>query len=470
MIADFLGLVGPLTSIATGSLLDGKAGFNKAAPGGAASLAGAAYDFGTGKVLQAQDDAIGLTSAKKAHTAFMAEFQKKIAKTLCFADAEMHLVGAETQAKRIERAKLDLSSAILKLRNNQQILARLITEAYVRIKGEEARDRASLWNNVWEDLYEGNKSKYAGAVSAYRDNMRRAQRMVYLVVRAVEYEWQVTSKHRADVLKATTPKQLQTVLDAIKSDVGTGGIGGQSPEDRHVELSLKAQLFQLADRKDWPKGQHTMSDTERFQTLLTSPRYAHYDDAGAYAGQLIPFSVAPLGVLGLGKPGSVPVLTGSQCGERVWSVNLTLHGKDLLTDGASYTSVQVLKKNTFYSQWCAKPAAGSPPLQVSSVRPSRNLFKDPVLGGKVGSSNTKETEYVRALVDAYLNVSRSDFEKESYKEGASEELAARALYGGYALFFPKERLSIEGSSGLRLNRIEDIWLRFDYVSAAKGWK
>ena len=30
-------------------------------------------------------------------------------------------------------------------------------------------------------------------------------------------------------------------------------------------------------------------------------------------------------------------------------------------------------------------------------------------------------------------------------------------------------MSMNGSSGLALRNIDDIWLRFDYVSAAKQW-
>lgn len=457
-------MVGAIASGGLGSFVMGKLSADSIT-----SMGGSIFDFASGKILALQEQQLGIAQLQKAQEWFVAEFQQQITNTLCFNDAEMHLVGADTQLKRIERAKLDLSRALLKFQNNQKVLDRLIVEGRRRVQNEKARDRASLWNNIWEDLYEGNKAEHAGKVSAHRTNMRRAQRMLYLVVRAVEYEWQVSSKYGPEVLKATTPAQLETVLTAIRADIGTGGIGGQPPEDRHVELSLKKQLLQLAGREGWPVGQHTLSDTRRFQALLTSPRYAHYDKSGAYDGQLIPFSIAPLGVLSLGDAGSIPILAGSQCGERIWSVNMTLHGENLMTDGATYTSVQLLKKNTFYSQWCSDPGSGAP-LQMSSVRPSLNLFNDPVEGGSVGTSNTNESEYARALVDAYFNVSRADFEKESYSEGSSEELAARALYGGYALFFPKERLSIDGSSGLRLNRIEDILLRFDYVSAAKAWK
>ena len=68
----------------------------------------------------------------------------------------------------------------------------------------------------------------------------------------------------------------------------------------------------------------------------------------------------------------------------------------------------------------------------------------------------------------YLNVSRAEFEKEDYSQGATTELAGRGLYGDYALFIPAGALSVDGSEGLRLDKIEDILLRLDYVSVAKN--
>ncbi|MFH1809730.1 MAG: hypothetical protein ABIJ09_13365 [Pseudomonadota bacterium] len=427
------------------------------------------FDFVSGKTLESMSNAMGLGEVQQLHADFLAEHQREIANTLCFNDAEMHLVSADTQTKRLERAKIDLAQAVLKLRNGQQELRRLIIEGRNRSKAEAGRARASLFNDIWSDLWAGDRATFEGKVEDYREAMRIAQRIMYLTVRAVEYEWQVTRQDRADVLAATTPDDLAAVLLQLKTDVGTGNIGGQSPENLHVVLRLRDHLLQLEDRSEWPAGQHTMSDVQRFQALLTSERFAEYGDDGSYAGQRIPFSLAPLGIIELGDPGSIPVLTGSDCAERLWSVNASILGDEISSGESTYTRIDLRHSNTFYSQWCHRPAADEPPFLSASTRPSRNLFKDPIWGGGYGSNNNDESEYVRARIQAYFNVATGEMEQESYSQGSSEELACRALYGEYALFFPAEYLDINGSGGLRLHNVEDILLRFDYVSAAKHY-
>lgn len=462
-------VAGTVANLVTCGLLKDAGSAKKVAETTSSSLVSGTVDFIGGTALNVIDnELLGLGDAQDAHAAFVSDFSKEITRTLCFADAEMHLVGADTQLKRVQRSKIDLTQAIVKMQNAKRTVARLMTEAHRRVKHTQGRERASLFNNIWNDLWEGKKEDHRGAVVDHAKNMRLAQRMLYLAVRAVEYEWQVTSTFRAQVLAATTPAQLKTVLDAIKTEIATGNIGGQSPEDRHAELSLRDQLMQLADRTEWPDGYHKMTPTERFRMMLTDRRYAHFSAQGEYLGQLVPFTIAPLGVLGLGEAGAIPLLTGAECAEKLWSVNMTLHGEKLVDGDQGYVSIQLLQKNTFYSQWCSTPTAGQSELQMSSVRPSRNLFKDPVLGGTFGSSNTDDSEYLRALVDAYFNVSREELEKD-YTLGASNELASRGLYGEYAIFFPKEQLAVDGKKGLHLERIDDILLRIDYVSAAKAW-
>jgi hypothetical protein len=208
------------------------------------------------------------------------------------------------------------------------------------------------------------------------------------------------------------------------------------------------------------------------RAILTSSRFAHYDKNGNYQGQLIPFSIAPLGVIGLGEaPGTIKLLTGSECAERIWYVTLSLQGENLTDYNSTYTGIELLHKNSFYSQWCLEPAEGQGDVQSASVRPARNLFKDPVWGsGNYGTTSTADSEYVVAPVDAYHNISWEEFQSPEFHDGHSEALACRGLYGEYAVFFPAEILSIDGSQGLLLNHVDDIWLRFDYVSAAKRWE
>jgi hypothetical protein len=76
--------------------------------------------------------------------------------------------------------------------------------------------------------------------------------------------------------------------------------------------------------------------------------------------------------------------------------------------------------------------------------------------------------FTEARISACFNVTQAEPEDEAYFNGDSQELAARDLFGDDALFFPAETLSVSGSTGLRLDRIDDILLRLDYVSVARG--
>jgi hypothetical protein len=250
------------------------------------------------------------------------------------------------------------------------------------------------------------------------------------------------------------------------------------PTDLKVVLSLRDHLLRLADRskhRDDVKGQLPLDPGERFRLLLRAPRFATFDAEGKYLGQRIPFALAPLGQLGQDGM-NIPVLAGSDCAERLWSVNASVLGPDGMYRGAhqTFTRLELHKANTFYSQWCTPAGVDDPRFQAASVRPSHNLFRDPGIGAEVGEEfgvDCAAESFSRARVEAYFNVSRADFEDDAYANGETSELAARGLYGDYALFLPAEVLSLpEGSgwsTGLVLNQVDDILLRLDYVSVAK---
>ncbi len=432
------------------------------------------YTLAKGKFLEYNDSVAGVGVLKGAHQKFMADFGSYIDDVKCYHDAEMHLIGAETQALRVEKAKLDLGAAMLGIRNAQAEADRLIREGRHRLEATEAADRSSLVSDLWQDLWTQTNADHKGKVEAYRQKMRVAHRMTWLLLRAVEYELQLTDAQRlalrSSVLRAKNPSELAAVADHLELLIAAGNIAGQPAENRHVEFSLKAHLLQLADRSDLKDGLHTMTPGERFQALLTSPRHAVHDKTtGAYRGQMIPFMIAPMGTLGLGQPGSISLLAGSECAERNWSVSVSLQGAGLDALPSAYTQVGVMQKNTFYSQKCVAAAGEELPIVSASVRPARNLFVDPVWGGNYGSAAPADSEYVVALVDAYHNVEWTEFQSPGYGAGGNETLACRGLYGEYGLFISAEKFDIGDASGLRLEDLEDIWIRLDYVSVAKQW-
>jgi hypothetical protein len=306
-------------------------------------------------------------------------------------------------------------------------------------------------------------------LDTFLDDMRMARRVMFLSVRAVEYETQQSMDLEGTVLAASHPKQLKAALDDLWTSTATRGVGGNRPTDLKVVLSLRDQLLQLSDKRGIPTSEQNLSEIDRFRLLLRSPQYAAYDTNGNYTGQRIPFEIAPLSAIGLGQAQGVPVLSSTDCAERLWSVNASILGGAEMYQGSAptFTRIELLKQNTFYSQWCATNK--DTPFQSASVRPSRNLFREPDLTSSLGSSTQstgEASQYTSARIEAYFNVTRDSFEADDYANGETSELAARGLYGKYALFIPAEVLSMKGGAGLVLNKIDDVLLRLDYVSVA----
>jgi hypothetical protein len=340
-------------------------------------------------------------------------------------------------------------------------------EGHVALVRAESRRVPPLATDFWLNEH----------VESYRDHLRQARRVVYLALLGAEYEFQFTSGSRDDVLAARTPDELASVLDDLRAVTATGTVGGGSPSDMFTVVSLRDALLQMFDRTEMPPGWHSMNQSQRFRVLLASDVYASYDEDGSYLGQEIPFSLSPLGTLGLGDSQGIPLLSGTRCAERLWSVNASLlsHTPHIFEGSdTTFTNIQLRQRNTFYSQWCNPP--GDDPLQVASTRPSRNLFLDPLsyedsMGeGRMtvdSSASDDVNAYTTAEIQAYFNVERAELESEDYSAGDSQELAGRGLFGDYALFFPASILSIDGGNGLRLDNVSDVLLRFEYVSVAQ---
>ncbi|MBN1774103.1 MAG: hypothetical protein JXB32_22785 [Deltaproteobacteria bacterium] len=400
-----------------------------------------------------------MDETQQAHELTMARAGTEMAVEQCAIDAEMSLVGLESAGLRIARAGIDVENAWYRL-NQMKVSARGIYDDG-RLALQRQRDRAvaPLDHDLWLDE----------RIDDFLRDLRLARRLVYLAVRAVEYESQQSLALTGDVLFASRPSQLQTVLNELWTTAATRGVDGRRPTDLKVVLSLREHLLQIADLSGQPETELGLSDVDRFRLLLQSPRHAEFE-GGVYRGQRIPFELAPLGTMGLGDAQGIPVLAAHDCAERVWSVNASILGSEELWRGSSpstYTRVDLLKENTFYSQWCSP---GDEPFQTASVRPSRNLFRDPVLGGEYGTSlgpGSEAAEFTRARIEAYFNVDREAFEADDYANGDTSELAARGLYGRYALFIPAEVLAVAGGNGLVLNEVDDILLRLDYVSVAR---
>ncbi len=377
----------------------------------------------------------------------------------CYQDAKQELVGEHTAMIEIERAILELGRARADAAELLLAAQRAHSEGFAYMQRMEGRQLPDPAGDLWANE----------ASTQYVRDFRLAKRASYLAVRAVEYEYQTTLMLRQDVLEAQTPTELrQDVLEQLLTDVNTGGIGGSLPTEFTTVVSLRDDILRLGDQSYLPPSENPQNQTQRLRLLLTSDKYAVYDDNGNYLGQQIPFQLAPLGALGYETNG-VAIYAQNDCAERLWSLNASILGEDVYAGSdTSNVRVDVLKRNTFYSQWCSAGAQDDT-FQIASVRPNRNLFREPGVGENVGQMQGADRgveSFSRARIQAYFNIDRTSFEEPTYGSGETGELAARGLYGDYALFIPADLISEGGEQGLRLDRVDDILLRLDYVSVA----
>jgi hypothetical protein len=268
-------------------------------------------------------------------------------------------------------------------------------------------------------------------------------------MRAVEYEFQQSTPLRDQILGAHHADQLEDALLFLKQEQAARTINRRRPEESSVVLSVRDDILRIADRSEAKRGERRWSPATRFMHRLLDPAFAVRDDRGRWIGQGIPFSLDSLagGVLSAGA-------LVNRCAERLWRVSADIQGDGLSAKDPS-VAVFFLKRNSFASQWCSGRSDGSA-LQSSSIQPSRQLFRP----GDQRDVRDESGAWSAALLHPWFNVRRSEFYKVQYRDGASEELAGRGLYGDYMLLFPKELVE----RGFPLDRVEDVLLRFDYLS------
>ncbi|MGM0555596.1 MAG: hypothetical protein ACQEVA_04370 [Myxococcota bacterium] len=468
-------LAADTTALVAGSIKDCMSNMSSAAGDGAisfgTSVAFAGAACGAGFV----EAAAGVTSAglqlrmdnvQASHEATVAGFERSADIDRCRIEAEHELVGLRGASLRIAQAMDELSLAMYQLDEQKNLVAALFAEGKTSLARAEARATTPPEGQMWLDE----------DVDAFTRQMRLARRLAYLTVRAVEYEFQQSLTARFDVLRALRPAELLAVIDDLRSQAATRGINGSRPSELKVVLSMRDHLMQIYDRTSAPDGEHRLTEVERFRSLLLSDRFKSYDDAGEFIGLRIPFELSPLDALGLGDSAGIGIFAQTDCAERLWSANASVVGSDdVLRGGSSFTRMDLLKRNTFYSQWCSEPPEGSAEFQIASVRPSVNLFRDPQYGTDFGDSRLGVVNGVdlfsRARMQPAVNVARDAFEDDAYANGQTSELAARGLYGDYALFIPANMFSrIEdglSTDGLDVNQVDDILIRLDYLSVAR---
>ncbi|MFH0901063.1 MAG: hypothetical protein V2A73_10575, partial [Pseudomonadota bacterium] len=355
--------------------------------------------------------------------------QNIIASKQCFSEAAQHRVGMDTAVLRIQRVLIDAETASLRIANLQREVDRTVMEGNAVIKRESGRTVPSIAHHYWLDE----------RLDRFTKDFDWAQRLTYLAMQAVEYEYQQSLPLRKEILDATHPDQLLDVVRALQQEQLARTINGRRPEEATLVLSLRDDILKIQGREDAPLGERDWSANVIFQERLIDKPYQLYVGE-RYLGQAIPFTIP---------------FVADRCAERLWRVTATLQGDALDVDEPAVT-VFLMKRNNFQSQWCAGRGEEDT-LQVGAMQPLSRLFH----AGEQGGSDAKGITHISAMLQPWLNVPKSDFYRDAYVEGASEELAGRGLYGDYVLLFPADSLL---KTGFPLQNVEDVLLRFDFLS------
>ena len=358
----------------------------------------------------------------------------------CWSQANSIRAQMQSTIESVKQAYLGVTAAYQQRAQRLRSLTNLIDEARIMQQREMGRGNTELRHHFWLDE----------RTATFERTLEWARRVVYLAMQALEYEVQASLGIDAMILGAKHPQELEDALRELQRTQASRGINGNRPEEKTVVFSLRDELLQLSDRfyPNRDSAEKQMSRRQDMIDQLKSPNSAVFDNKGNYLGRALRFHIKPKGPLEY------------RCAERVWGVSATVEG-DLFGVLEPRLPVFLLKQNTFQSQWCEGQSPDGERYQRGAMRPSMDLFRPGTQKGQAG-----ETEaWSWAFVDAWLNVPRRNFASEVYSEGDSDELAGRGLYGEYMLLFPAWGFL---DTDVDLDQIEDVLLRFEYVSVSNG--
>jgi hypothetical protein len=409
----------------------------------AAGNPGALVQAGLGAI--SADFDLRMRAAQDAYDASVHTAAARDEEQACFHEAKQLETRISVEAEVVRQRLVDVQIALLQLQNYHDRVVQILTEARSTLTREALRTVPSVAHHYWLDP----------KIDRYKRDFEWARRLTFLAARAVEYEFQQSIPAAADLLGAGSVEDLELAIAELQQEQAGRMINGRRPQQTSVVISLRDDVLRMFGQDKLSStalndGERTWSAERRLGKRLESTLFSMYDDEGHYLGQGIPFTLNSTGALRY------------RCAERLWRVNATVQG-DIPGMSTPSVPIMLLKRNTFSSQWCDGRGDGTP-MQQGTVFSSTNLFK--LQGGSTNGNDADAS--TAALLMPWFNVIRSEFYKEQYVDGSSEEFAGRGLYGDYVLLFPESGL-LEWKDGnscndFPLSRVEDVLLRFDLIS------
>ncbi|HTE49237.1 MAG TPA: hypothetical protein VK698_00080 [Kofleriaceae bacterium] len=350
----------------------------------------------------------------------------------CFGAADRIRDEINLAASSISQAVSEFEQATITFASRRVRIQQLVDEGLADVARERDRTLALPYHHYWLDE----------RIERYQRKQAWAQRLVYLLLRAVEHDAQQSLPFRADVLAARNPDQLEVVLEDIFQVLAEYEVGprGGDPQARVLEVTLR-QIMGL------PSG-----DAESVGRHLLSPDSYVYTSSGELIGRGVRFQITP----------TSGFLAGNQIVDDCAEKFSTFTGSVQITGGSSLTRVPfvLMQANTFASQECVPAShAGEVSLLYASHRPSENLFDE------TGDGITDLGEVSRrtiATVSNFPNLRPQDLVGGD-TQAVNTSFAGRGVYGDYVLVI-RENVADQ----LDLASVTDVLIRIDYTGVENG--
>ena len=384
-----------------------------------------------------------------AYTAMITKADADLAVKDCFHQADNTKFAIDAAHGTVARAAHQSVAAILAFRQAQDEIDGQMVAANGQIGLETNLDRTPPHLTFWLD----------DKIAAYTREMAYARRLMYLAVRAYEYESQQrNSGLRAQVLSARQPNDLQAVVNELNSH--TAPFADNDPNFRAQSepevFSLRTELLQIQDltgNVNLAPGDPPRSDIYIFKALLASDATKMYTANGVYRGHGIRFTMRQ-------GPWSA-----EKCAERLSRI-VPLIQTDAPQGLPDHPDVTLIQMNEFGSQQCTTTTPA--PLLMTRAGAAVNL---------VGTDTTANLAVPAPSQEIGLQLApttildRQQLERD-LPMGDPSAFAGRGMYGDYILLFPADDHACtpsecRGWSEDAIAQVKDVLLRFEMVDGQR---
>ena len=372
---------------------------------------------------------------ERDHDATVDALDRSTAVAICMNEAGAQLIGQKAAALRIDRAIQEVSAQLYQFRSMQGNVDAAIDEGLASVGFEQSLNVLPSNADYWLD----------SNVDGFQLDMRRARRALYLGILGVEYEFQMTSAERGNVLAAQSSEDLSAVLGRVRDGVRRGApAGGGNPTELRSVLSLKNNVLQLGDRTDasarlaaaesnrpFPPVSSCRASTRCTTRTARTPARKFPSRWPRSATAVSPTRRASRSSAGSRAPSDSGPSTRSSSVRAPWSRPTAASPR---SNCASAIRSRASGAPRRPRRRCRSPRRGREPTCSSTHSAASSWTNDATLASLTSTAETNAFSY--ATIEARLGIDRKTFESDPYTDGASTALAGRGAFGEYTLFIP----------------------------------